>query len=133
MNGIKSLVIGLAIAAILCLAGWGSNWNAERNLSSLIAICEQSQKGIESNQSDAVPRQGFISLYPCDPSTMPLSSNGLTKQQIAVQTAYSQTHDSGAVWWIAAFLVALVGCLPVAWYFLLARVRELGKAFKGQD
>lgn len=114
-----SLVVGGIIAGLVL--GWGylQALRLERKLPALIADCE---KPLNPPLS---PKWEII----CDPKELMESSN-LKGVQAKIATLAMEADEDQASRRLQALVVFLIFCLPLVWYFLLDRLKEVSAAIR---
>jgi hypothetical protein len=141
MRGLRILLAGVAVGAALWATGAGLEWNAERALTAAVSSCEAGPRAHSDawyKARDVLQAQGGGGYsnqdpdYSCAPYDVSKARYPLTAQQKAVREAFEDKHNRGE-WYAMGALVAFLAALPLGWYFLLARVREIGGAFRGRD
>jgi hypothetical protein len=124
-RAIWSMVIGLIGTAMVAL--WGE-WQArsdDRQARVLIAKCEAT-----AARKPALPK-GAVEV--CDPSTLTLDPDEFTgglKVIADIQRDASGWRGSVFFWSLGVFAVF---CVPLVWYLVLDRIREISAAVSGRD
>jgi hypothetical protein len=115
---VKIFIVGIVIAAATLCTGRVITWKLHSDRDSLVAECEA-----ESTKTD--------NRLVCEPETLMRlgSANGI-QAKIAEAQRELTTHSDWSI--SAAILFAIMGSLPFAWYFFLARVRELRNVIVGK-
>jgi hypothetical protein len=145
----------LAIGAIISVAyfGWcyvGSSV-IETRLHKLVRQCEQRpirqkfksydeidktfRASSEFQKLDAEGQDEALETvherYSCDPSELSIA-DGLKDTQAEIADAQREADHEFDSLWIFSGLGFLIFCLPLLWYLLLDRIREVGDAMSGR-
>ena len=103
------LLVGVVAAGLVFAAGKWNTQRLDRNAEDVLNQCYESAK--------AQPAELLIpSVTVCD-------------ENYPAALASIQSTDKWSR--VSAIVIALLGALPLAWYFLLRRISELGAAFRG--
>lgn len=116
----KYLVVGIAIAALICIVGYLVSTYASQ-VTSLVEKCKT-----EASQAQ---RPTLV----CDPADLAeIGVNNTTGVQKEIAAARLDAdlmfHNS----LLAAAIIFSIFSMPYAWYFLLRRIRELRDAIAGR-
>ena len=114
----KIFIVGVVIALAILGAGRAITWKLQSDRDSLVAECEA--EGAKANDR-----------LVCEPDTLlSLGSTNGVQAKIAEAQREVTAHTDWSI--PAAIFFAIMGALPFAWYFFLARVRELRNAIAGK-
>lgn len=138
---IRFFLVCAGIAAMLAASGLAYSLFLESRLSKAVAACEERsklevatwQKRAPNTMEGPWQKFTFAGLA-CSPSELISTYGELHAVQNEVIAAYRAKHsfEYGAVLYVLAMLCVLVGVLPVCWYFLLRRIREVAAAIRGE-
>lgn len=125
----KYLAVGIAIAALICIAGYLTSVYDNSKITSLVEKCKT-----ETSQAPKGPWLDYQKArLLCDPVELArLSVNdevGVQREIIIAQLNSGRTFNNAIM--LAAIVFALFAA-PYAWYFLLRRIRELRDAIAGR-
>ncbi len=130
-----SLLIGATVALAVVGVMRGLEWRAARQLQALITDCEKPDPRGPALCQPGDLRQ--LKMEATDGSyTIPITDEqliqggGVTAKIIQADQTVTWYRDNR--WHFAAFILA-AACIPLVWYFLLDRLRELASAIFGRD
>lgn len=126
LNGPQKLLVGgISAALIVLVVGYVAVTIFSRHVNSLQGKC-----AAEAKKDLPPPPPGFTLDVDCDPQSL------LMHESVGVQAELASAQRQLNFWrenpqWIAGLLVA-IAALPLCWYFLLERIRELSNAIRGR-
>jgi hypothetical protein len=129
-RAVWSLAAGIVVAGLVL--GWGyiQAQRVRRTLRTVIADCE---KPINAPKDDPLANAKRI----CDPKELmefsDLRTSPLEGDQGKIEALATEADDDRASSRFRALAVLLIFCLPLAWYFVLDRIREISAAVAGRD
>ena len=119
---IKSLTVSAILSALVMIGGM---MNVDRLESKLEVLEAQCQKMNEEDKSEIAE----ISDIVCDPKD--LENTRAEGVQGEISNAYRWKKYSEEWAYILAAAILFLGAMPLLWYFILGRVRELSNAIRG--
>ncbi len=120
----KILLIGTAVAIIVAVAGLANTSRLESKVRDLEALCVEEGKKSEI---------AHLATMVCDAESLSADRfDNLKSIQLEVSNAHNDTKQSKEWPYILSLAILAISALPVAWYFLLGRIRELSNAVKGK-
>lgn len=138
---IRFLLMCAGIAVVLAAIGLAYSLFLESRLAKVVTACEEQsklevaewQKRAPNTMEGPWQKFKFVGLV-CTPSELISTHGELHAVQKEVIAAYRAKHsfEYGAVLYVLAMLCVLVGTLPVCWYFILRRIREVAAAIRGE-
>lgn len=125
----KYFVVGIAIAVLICIAGYLATIYEKSQITSLVEKCNA-----EATQAPKGPWLEYQKApLVCDPAKLSeLGMNDVVGVQREIGLAQ---RNAGKVFnnaLMAAIVVLILFAAPYAWYFLLRRIRELRNAIAGR-
>jgi hypothetical protein len=121
--------LGIGVVAAICVAGWTERQarHLDAQARVLVAKCEAKSKA-----GAPLPKGYEIACNPADfvPDNPPAQLTGPLKEVADIQSQAKTLHDE---WPYQFVFVIAIFSLPLVWYLLLERVRELTAAFSGRD
>jgi hypothetical protein len=134
-RALRSIALGAVLAGLTSGFYYLQSLKDQHKLRVLVADCERSQ-------IETPPPKGFVLDRPltdadfaartCDAEAL-AALPGLVGRQAELAEADRQVYyDKDCIWSypLAAFLIF---CLPLGWYWLLDRIREVGDAIAGRN
>lgn len=123
----------LLLGALAASAAYIRVQHSARTVSALVERCEEENVALAARAP--VPNEPWHNdPYVCDPAVLP-SLVDLKKENVGIQReiviAQSKVYEPQTVY-LGAALIAVLGCTPWTWYFLLRRIRELVLAITGK-
>jgi hypothetical protein len=129
------LAVGLTLAVVIESALHVLSWRSSVRLSALVAKCKADPEhdyrvGLDRGKWHVLCTPSELeSVQPVEP-LKPVAFNGLAKE---ILDADLDVRSYEAYQWVVSGLLALASVIPLVWYFLLDRVRELSAAVSGRD
>lgn len=125
----KYLVVGIAIATLICLIGYATSVYENSQVASLVEKCKA-----EASQAPKGPWLNYQKApLVCDPVILAeLGVNDVVGVQKEIVIAWSNSERTFHNAIIVAAIVFGFFAVPYAWYFLLRRIRELRDAIAGR-
>jgi hypothetical protein len=120
-KSLKFFLVGLVIAVLVVLGGLANSYRLESTVKTLESIC------VEEGKND-ISEWGKFNLV-CDAESLGMDSVGI---QLKVAEAHRKAKQSLEWPYIVAIGILAISIMPLAWYFLLARIRELRDAIAGK-
>lgn len=114
-------MVGVVIAVLVVLGGLANTYRLESKVKTLESMCVEEGKNDKSEW-------GKFELV-CDAESLGMDSVGI---QLKVAEAYREARQSREWPYIVAIAILAISIIPLAWYFLLARIRELRDAIAGK-
>lgn len=108
---------GLGIAVFVAVGGLANTYRLDSKVQKLEAMCLEEEKNDKSEWAE-------FELV-CDAKSLGMNSVGI---QLKVAEAYREARHSREWPNIVALGILAISILPLAWYFFLARIRELRDA-----
>jgi hypothetical protein len=135
-----SLAIGAILASAVYLYGVIEARRAAADLQNLIATCEKSptdkdrhpivtMRDVKTGKEVAGTLEEKLICAPEELES--LDKGTLIPVERQVRDAYDQKPEADVQEY--GFIVLLIFCAPIVWYFLLGRIRELSAAIAGRD
>lgn len=126
-------LVTLMLATLSAGAAYVQVQRSERTVSATVERCEEENVALAARPP--VPNEPWQNdPYVCDPAVLP-NLVDLKKENVGIQReiviARSKVYEPQTVY-LGAALIAMLGCTPWAWYFLLRRIRELVLAITGK-
>lgn len=118
-KSIKILIGGLSVAAIVIVVGLVNTYRLDSKVQQLELTCIEEGKVDKSSEWELV----------CEAKQLSLDSVGI---QLEIAEAQLDAKKSREWPYIFALGILAISVVPFAWYFLLARVRELHDAITGK-
>lgn len=127
----------LALALAVIVGGLLYSRLLDHRLAEAVANCEAVDNCETEDKEHAAKHPGTWGSYFCLVCTPSDLINGETVPpgtQGAVVVAYKAklAFNDGAVHYIIACALVVLGALPAIWYFLLRRIREIAAAVRGE-
>ncbi|WP_286978181.1 hypothetical protein [Pseudomonas sp.] len=120
-NPIKIFLAGLAIAFLVLIGQLANTYRLESILKELQAQC------IEEGKNDKTEWADFELV--CDAGSLGVNSTGIQKK---VVEANSKVKQSRVLPYNIVAIILAIFTAPLAWYFILARIRELRDVLAGK-
>ena len=145
-KGLKWLGFGVLVALFVYTAGFGATLYVRHQLNNQVSECrKQIASADDSSGGDGDLQAGVVALIgrlkisvlgksACDPDSDKAyednsTSIGKTIKAIHEKQAQAQSLDTKTR--LAALIIICLSALPLFWYFLLDRIREIARAVRG--
>lgn len=117
----------VALSAVMAIPFAGFHRYEEREYAKLVEACAK------GNEQHSPSKDGYVWLDTCDFHEVlksPPSARSPVEQRIVNEHPSLKMHTMDVYLWSVA-AVLFVGALPGVWYFLLRRLSEVSRAFRG--
>ncbi len=146
LSGLKWLGVGVILSLMVFTAGYGTSLYLRHEVDQLVTQCRQQVASADDQGAQPDDLQGSVVALlgrlkvsvlgksACDPGSDPAyedSSTPIGKSIKAIHDKSAQADHVLANSKLAALIVLSLSALPLLWYFLLARIREIAGAVRG--
>jgi len=146
VSGLKWFGVGAILALIIFTAGYGATLYLRHQVDQLVSECQQQVASADDEGAQSKDFQGSVVALlgrlkvsvlgksACAPGSDPAyedDSTPIGKSIKAIHLKSAQADHVFANTRLAALIVLSLSSLPLLWYFLLARIREIAGAVRG--
>ena len=140
--GLGYIGVGVLLALIIFTSGYGASLFLRHQMSDMVSQCRQDVTSARNQDDSSGSVAEFLGrlkgsiLGPsaCSPDSDPAFEDDSTPIGIAIKAIHHKRDQAQRVSSDARLVALIVLCLsavPLIWYFLLARLREVASAVKG--
>ncbi|SRR6266851_5387273 len=136
-----SIAVGAVVAGLVAGRYYLQAFTAKQRLRILVAECEKKAApaapdlppGYKLDPAPAVPPKTLTDAdFACEPKDL-VDIHSLSVFQAKIVDTAREADNDPADSRSSALIAFLIFCLPLAWYLVLDRIRELSAAIAGRD
>lgn len=144
--GVSYIGIGALLALIIFTSGYGASLFLRHQMNQLVSQCQQDVASAKNQGDSSKDLQGSVVEFlgrlkgsilgaaACKPDSDPAYEDDSTGIGIAIKAIHDKRAQAERVFAytkLAALILLCLSAVPLAWYFLLARIREVAGAMRG--